>query len=380
MDTLLSKGLTKVLDAKRWLRYKDLDPLFEFINTHVVFRSEEFGKSEEGRPLRAIYWGSGPKRLIIWTQMHGNEPTATHALDLLIQSLVHDLKVKALENKISLALVPMLNPDGAERFQRRNALGIDLNRDAVAQCSSEIQAFYNLLDQFKPNWAFNMHDQRNLFSIGAQNKSATLSFLAPSPNENRHISLERKASMQMIGALGLHLEQHLKGHFGRYTDEFYPKAIGDNLMKAGIPNILFEAGYYPNDHLREKSCFLIHQALLKSLELIVDEQWQYTDTESYFKIPENKKQLRDMIFRGLNYRGCTMDLALMRVEMPMRRSGQLEILHEIVDIGDLSAFQGIEEHEGGSLQSERDLGINQIADFTWTGALNYTFKNGKLLQ
>ena len=34
-------------------------------------------------------------------------------------------------------MVPMLNPDGAERFQRRNAQGIDINRDALLLQSPE---------------------------------------------------------------------------------------------------------------------------------------------------------------------------------------------------------------------------------------------------
>ena len=39
--------------------------------------------------------------------------------------------VRGILSSLTLYVVPMLNPDGAERFQRRNAQSIDINRDAL---------------------------------------------------------------------------------------------------------------------------------------------------------------------------------------------------------------------------------------------------------
>lgn len=37
-----------------------------------------------------------------------------------------------LKSKLNLKFIPMINPDGAEVFKRRNAIDIDLNRDAIS--------------------------------------------------------------------------------------------------------------------------------------------------------------------------------------------------------------------------------------------------------
>ena len=47
------------------------------------------------------------------------------------------------------------------------------------------------------------------------------------------------------------LEKIIPGHIGRYTDEFYPTATGDNFQKLGHNTILIEAGHYYNDYERD---------------------------------------------------------------------------------------------------------------------------------
>ncbi|NIQ56614.1 MAG: peptidase M14, partial [Gemmatimonadetes bacterium] len=34
----------------------------------------------EGRPIYAVRFGHGPMRVLLWSQMHGDEPTATMAI------------------------------------------------------------------------------------------------------------------------------------------------------------------------------------------------------------------------------------------------------------------------------------------------------------
>lgn len=174
------------------------------------------------------------------------------------------------------------------------------------------------------------------------------------------------------------LEAQLSGHFGRYTDEFYPKALGDNLMKMGIPNILFEAGYFPNDDLRTKASALISNALIDSVQLIAEDKWQFVDTENYFLIPENKQKLRDLILRAVKFRNCKMDLALMKKEIPNPDRDELDLVYELVDIGDLSHLKGITEKEGGQINSLKDININQLANFSLDDGQLYNFKDGVL--
>ena len=47
-------------------------------------QTECVGTSVLGRPICSVKFGRGPRRILFWTQMHGNEPTATGAVfDLL---------------------------------------------------------------------------------------------------------------------------------------------------------------------------------------------------------------------------------------------------------------------------------------------------------
>src|SRR5688500_18130934 len=43
-------------------------------------RVEEIGRSLMGRPIRAVTFGTGPATVLLWSQMHGDEATATMAL------------------------------------------------------------------------------------------------------------------------------------------------------------------------------------------------------------------------------------------------------------------------------------------------------------
>ena len=45
-----------------------------------LFRMEQIGESVEGRSINHVQVGSGSTRILLWSQMHGDEPTATSAL------------------------------------------------------------------------------------------------------------------------------------------------------------------------------------------------------------------------------------------------------------------------------------------------------------
>ena len=96
-------------------------------------RVEEVSRSAEGRPIHLLTVGQGPTSVLLWSQMHGDEPSATPALlDLADRLLAEEGTPRDghVLDRLTLLLVPMLNPDGAERYARRNSQGIDINRDA----------------------------------------------------------------------------------------------------------------------------------------------------------------------------------------------------------------------------------------------------------
>ena len=104
---------------------------------------KQLGISVEGRPINSITLGSGPVRILLWSQMHGNESTATRAMLDILQFMIESKELTAIRQNIltrlTICLVPMLNPDGTVLFQRRNGLNIDINRDARTFESPESQ-------------------------------------------------------------------------------------------------------------------------------------------------------------------------------------------------------------------------------------------------
>lgn len=362
---------------KRWVRPTDLSVFWNYIAKQEGFNLEMLGNSHEGRSIYTLDWGHGKKKLMAWSQMHGNEATATLSLIDLCEDILNG-KMNGAEAEITLRMIIMLNPDGAERFTRRNALGIDLNRDVLSKSAAETRLFFKALEDFRPDWAFNMHDQRSIFSAGESSKTATLSFLAPSEDFERRLTPGREEAMKLSAFIHQGIEHLLPGHFGRYTDEFYPRALGDNLMKQGIPNILFEAGAFPSDPTRLKARQLLKEAVIKAMEAVAEDSWQTFSKEAYLGIPENKQNLRDLVFRRLDYRGINLDLALMKVESV---SDELEWQEYYVvdDIGDLSHMHGIEEYDSGTLSAEAVMDIGRKAHFTLNlKRQEFRFKNGQL--
>ncbi len=127
---------------KRRIKHSDLAPILRKIKTNSRFKVSQVGTSIEGKSLSLISLGKGQTSVFLWSQMHGDEPTATQAIfDILNFFDSSDFKQekKAILDNLTIHFLPMLNPDGAELFQRRNLLGIDINRDALRLQSPEGQ-------------------------------------------------------------------------------------------------------------------------------------------------------------------------------------------------------------------------------------------------
>ncbi|MGI9542228.1 MAG: M14 family zinc carboxypeptidase, partial [Cyclobacteriaceae bacterium] len=69
------------------------------------------GKSVEQRNLYRVSAGIGKTQVLLWSQMHGNEPTATMALMDIFRFLDSDPLANKLLQNLRLHFIPMLNPD-----------------------------------------------------------------------------------------------------------------------------------------------------------------------------------------------------------------------------------------------------------------------------
>ena len=288
----------------RYLKEEDLIKEFKAISHKFKINNE--GYSEEDRIISSFHLGQGSRKILIWSQMHGNETTTTKAvLDLLnFFSLYKDITDSIFE-LCSFVIIPVLNPDGAVRYTRANANLVDLNRDASSRTQLESQLLNRVYTAFQPDFCFNMHDQRTIFSAGTNPFPATVSFLSPSFNEERELNVTRKKSMSLIASASLMLEKFIPNQIGRYDDSFNLNFIGDFFQAQGTPTILFEAGHFPNDYAREETRKYIFLALLKMVQdICLDVEDQLIDV--YFEIPENKKLFNDVIVRNVKSEDSTI--------------------------------------------------------------------------
>lgn len=262
------------------------------------------GKSVLDKPIYSYEIGAGSTRILIWSQMHGNESTTTKTLFDLFNFFDFDSELKTnLLNYFRFCFIPMLNPDGAESYTRENANKIDLNRDAQNLSQPESLVLRRCYDLFKPNYCYNLHDQRTIFGVGKTNKSATVSFLAPSYNEERSFDASRTKAAVLIASINKTLQEYIPNQIARFDDGFNLNCVGDTFQNLGTPTVLFEAGHFQNDYNRDETRKYLFIALLSSFVSIYENVIVNNKIDDYLNIPQNNTDLFDFVYKNvkINY-------------------------------------------------------------------------------
>lgn len=296
---LLSPRLEKFIEPSLSGRYISLDRIEPLLARFVV---ETIGFSVNGIPIPMLKIGSGGIKVLAWSQMHGNESTTTKAVfDLL--NFLSSGEAEAIMSSVTLYLIPMLNPDGAKLFVRENANNIDLNRDFLELSQPESTALMHVFSAIRPNFCFNLHDQRTIYGVGNSGKSTTVAFLAPSYNELREINRPRSMAMEVIAEMNHALQQTIPGMVARFDDAFNRNCVGDTFQLAGAPTILFEAGHFPGDYQRETTRRCIFSALVTAMSFIASGKTTGLRVADYLNIPQNKIVFYDFVYRNvkINY-------------------------------------------------------------------------------
>jgi len=284
----------------RYITLQHLEPLLAKLPVTVV------GQSVLGKPIYQLLMGTGKNRILMWSQMHGNESTTTKALFDFIQLLQDDSALsQQLLADFTFCMLPMLNPDGAEAYTRENSNGVDLNRDAQNQSQPESRVLRQVFESFQPQYCYNLHDQRTIFGAGDTGHPATVSFLAPAYNEARDINEVRIQAMNVIVAMNEVLQDYIPNQVGRFDDSFNLNCVGDTFQYLKVPTILFEAGHYPGDYEREETRKYIFIALVSGLRYLHENVIVSNKTENYLKIPQNKVVFYDFVYKNvkINYDG-----------------------------------------------------------------------------
>ena len=142
-----------------------------------------FGQTALGLPILGYKFGSSGPRVLILGGVHGNEHEGVVASLGLIQKFQNHFDLKA-----TIYIVPQFNLDGVLNKERRNARGVDLNRnlptrdwtDKVSEekynpgpspCSEpENKALVDFLDNIKPQYIYSMHSWQPCININADSR------------------------------------------------------------------------------------------------------------------------------------------------------------------------------------------------------------------
>ena len=344
---------TKYLHPDLTGKYIHLNTITPVMNSFAdQFEVKVIGQSVLQKEIYQVKIGSGKTKILIWSQMHGNEPTTTKGLFDFFNFLASDTELAhQIKSNYTLLCIPMLNPDGAFAYTRENANGIDLNRDAVAETQPEMQLLKRTYEQFKPDYCYNLHDQRTIFGTEGFNSPATISFLAPAFDAACQYNSTRMKAVEIIVAMVEVLESYLPHQIGRFDDAYNVNCTGDYFTTQQTPTILFEAGHYPNDYNRDESRKFVFIALVASFlrqneNVVVD-----NDLTKYLRIPQNNKCFFDIIYRNIkiidnNVEKIINFAAQYREEVI---AGKVKFRAVISKISDLDHYFGHVEYDCDSL-------------------------------
>jgi hypothetical protein len=348
------------------VRHSDLKTYLEQLKK-IGLKVDEVGRSGGNREIYQIEFGHGPLKVFMWSQMHGDEPTATSALIDMLTFLQNNRTlpwVKKIEESITLRAVPMLNPDGAELYQRRNLQSIDINRDATALQTPEGQLLKKLRDDWNPAIGFNLHNQQSLTTVGRSNKQATISLLvvygdaAKTPTEG--LSRNERVAAAMVEAL----QKFIPENIARYDDGYTSTAFGDNFTAWGTPVILIETGAL----VGKDEMYLVRLnfvAFLTALRVLSDGSEKTQDPKAYLGLKENGSGgVFHIIFRSANVfipeekQSYRTDIAV-NIE---RRRASFPAPNIIREVGDLSGLSGLEEYSAADFNVVARVGSLKVGD------------------
>ncbi|MBL9016330.1 MAG: peptidase M14 [Myxococcales bacterium] len=235
-------ALTTTAEASQYVRTGRYDEAVrlcrDFARVHDGVTCERIGLSGEGRDIVALAIAKRKNLPVIYLQagIHAGEIEGKDAGFWFLRDLLDGKILPGALDKVSVVFVPVMNPDGHERFRannrpnqrgpeemgwRTNATRLNLNRDFVKADAPETQAVLSLIDDYKPVLLVDLH-----CTDGAkfeQDLSVTVTPVAP-----RGDQLDETA-----GALSKALMARLT-QLGHLPVWFYPSFVDDEDPMSGF--------------------------------------------------------------------------------------------------------------------------------------------------
>lgn len=359
------------------VRHQDLKNYLDGLKK-LGIKVDEVGRSNANREIYQAEWGKGPRKVFMWSQMHGDEPTATSALVDMFTILQNNRDkdwVKLIEKELTIRAVMMLNPDGSELYVRRNLQGVDINRDARDLITPEARVLKGLRDAWAPEIGFNLHNQNELTTAGDAPRQAAISFLSVYGDAAKTETEGQLRNKRLIFLMAEALRNFIPGNIGRYGDEWTPSAFGDSFSEWGTPVILIETGALSG----KDEMFLVKMnfvAFLTALRSLADGSEKAAVPERYFDIPNNSSgRLSHMIFRNANIVDTKSPNKMRTADLAMnfqRRRAEFPSPTTVREIGTPSRLTGLEEYDASSFYV---VGRNQAIKVGSSGDLLFYKKD-----
>ncbi|MEM2896544.1 MAG: M14 family zinc carboxypeptidase [Candidatus Bathyarchaeia archaeon] len=150
---------------EEFINYKEFEDSLKNVNsTFQNILVKVIGKTTQNRNIYLIIASKNIKQefqfakerfsIFICARQHGDEPASTKAL---IEYLPKLNSSHFLRN-ITVLMIPWVNPDGGEFFEKYNALGIDINDDHLALRSSEAKSMHLVYNCWNPSIFIDLHE------------------------------------------------------------------------------------------------------------------------------------------------------------------------------------------------------------------------------
>ena len=349
----------------------------------AALRREVAGHSAEGRELNLVTFGNGATDVLLWSQLHGDEPTGSMILADLMHFLATSPAAASFADTLTISMLPMINPDGVERFVRTNAQGLDPNRDARVWATPEARTLRTVWERTRPGFAIDLHDQDPRKRVGDTDRLIAFSVLAPKGTEDDEASDTRVPSMQLACVAHDAMQPLVEGHLSRYPATFEARGCEEFMQARGTSVLLLEAAGWRGDTEKQFLRTVGFAAVVATLMAIASRSFEQIDADRYDAIPENGDPVHDLLLRGAQIvRGGIepyhADIAI-DFDAPLDRKGG-----SITEVGDLADQRAIEALDARGLFVHAGNGAEKGAAANLElrdagGTVRYRIEDGRLV-
>jgi hypothetical protein len=168
MTYALAQQITSPLEKNNYQKVTSYDELTAFVKqldeSSDLLQVEIIGQTVQKRNLYAMKFSAtefgkdkSKIKVMFHAQQHGNEQSGKEGALLLAQALLKP-ENRYLFDKIDLAIIPQMNPDGSEQNKRRNGNDMDMNRNHLILTEPEPLALHKFFDKYLFEVTMDVHE------------------------------------------------------------------------------------------------------------------------------------------------------------------------------------------------------------------------------